>query len=128
MLFRSFVSLGTSVDVAKAAVLAATAVVAQINQKMPRTFGDGILSSLNTISKVYTSTGTFRVTLIATNGNGCIDSLVKTVSVLAKPTPSFTVNSSVQCVNNGFVFNLISPPIFTKPLALCVPVMLQLYI
>ena len=67
-------------------------------------FGDGILSSLNTISKVYTSTGTFRVTLIATNGNGCIDSLVKTVSVLAKPTPSFTVSSNVQCVNNGFVF------------------------
>ncbi len=67
-------------------------------------FGDGILSSLNTISKVYTSTGTFTVSLIAVNANGCIDSLVKTVSVLAKPAPSFNLSSSVQCVNNSFVF------------------------
>lgn len=40
---NGFVSLGTSVDVAKAAVLSAKNVVAQINKKMPRTFGDGLL-------------------------------------------------------------------------------------
>ena len=67
-------------------------------------FGDGILSSLNTISKVYTSAGTFSVSLIAINSNGCIDSLVKTVNVLAKPTPSFSISSIVQCANNSFVF------------------------
>jgi 4-hydroxybutyrate CoA-transferase len=44
---NGFVSLGTSVDVAKAAVLSATNVVAQINPQMPRTFGDGILSIKN---------------------------------------------------------------------------------
>jgi PKD repeat protein len=67
-------------------------------------FGDGILSSLNTISKVYTSTGTFSVSLIGVNANGCVDSLLRTVNVLAKPAPSFNVSSSVQCVNNSFVF------------------------
>lgn len=67
-------------------------------------FGDGILSSLNTISKVYTSTGTFSVSLTAVNVNGCVDSLLRTVNVLAKPAPSFNVSSSVQCVNNSFVF------------------------
>ena len=51
---NGFVSLGTSVDVAKAAVLAATAVVAQINQKMPRTFGDGILSIKHIHGALYT--------------------------------------------------------------------------
>ncbi len=67
-------------------------------------FGDGILSSLNTISKVYTSTGTYSVSLIAINSNGCIDSLVRTVNVLAKPVASFTINNNVQCVGNNFIF------------------------
>jgi 4-hydroxybutyrate CoA-transferase len=37
------VSLGTSVDVARAAVDAATVVIAQVNPRMPRVHGDGIL-------------------------------------------------------------------------------------
>lgn len=40
---NGFVSLGTSVDIAKAAVLSATTVIAEVNSKMPRTFGDGLL-------------------------------------------------------------------------------------
>lgn len=41
---NGFVSLGTSVDIAKAAVLNAKTVIAEINPNMPRTFGDGLLS------------------------------------------------------------------------------------
>ncbi|MBC7465198.1 MAG: hypothetical protein H7256_04345 [Bdellovibrio sp.] len=41
---NGYVSLGTSVDIAKSAVLAAGCVIAEINQQMPRTFGDGLLS------------------------------------------------------------------------------------
>lgn len=41
---NGFVSLGTSVDTAKAAVLNAQCVIAEVNAKMPRTFGDGLLS------------------------------------------------------------------------------------
>jgi 4-hydroxybutyrate CoA-transferase len=41
---HGYVSLGTSVDVAKSAALSATTVVAEINHQMPRTFGDGLLS------------------------------------------------------------------------------------
>ena len=40
---NGFVSLGTSVDIAKAAVLNAKTVIAEVNSKMPRTFGDGLL-------------------------------------------------------------------------------------
>ena len=40
---NGFVSLGTSVDFAKAAVMSAKYVIAEINQQMPRTFGDGLL-------------------------------------------------------------------------------------
>jgi len=41
---NGFVSLGTSVDTAKAAVLNAKCIIAEVNSKMPRTFGDGLLS------------------------------------------------------------------------------------
>ncbi|MFN8944758.1 MAG: acetyl-CoA hydrolase/transferase family protein [Pseudobdellovibrionaceae bacterium] len=41
---NGIVSLGTSVDVAKAAVESATKVIAEINSQMPRTFGDGLIS------------------------------------------------------------------------------------
>ena len=40
---NGFVSLGTSVDIAKAAVLSAKTVIAEINKEMPRTFGDGLI-------------------------------------------------------------------------------------
>lgn len=41
---NGFVSLGTSIDTAKSAVTHAKYVIAEINQQMPRTFGDGFLS------------------------------------------------------------------------------------
>jgi acyl-CoA hydrolase len=44
---HGFCSLGTSVDVAKAAVQSAKKVIAQINPNMPRTHGDGFLSLAN---------------------------------------------------------------------------------
>jgi acyl-CoA hydrolase len=40
---HGFCSLGTSVDVALGAVHAADLVIAQVNQRMPRTLGDGLL-------------------------------------------------------------------------------------
>jgi len=50
------VSLGTSVDVAKAASQSATKIVAEINQQMPRTFGDGQLH----LKQIYASIETDR--------------------------------------------------------------------
>ena len=40
---HGYCSLGTSVDIAKAAVEMATTIIAQVNPKMPRTHGDGFL-------------------------------------------------------------------------------------
>lgn len=40
---HGFVSLGTSVDCAKAAVESARIVIAQVNPQMPRVFGDGVV-------------------------------------------------------------------------------------
>jgi acyl-CoA hydrolase len=40
---HGYCSLGTSVDIAKAAVEMARVIIAQVNQKMPRTHGDGFI-------------------------------------------------------------------------------------
>jgi acyl-CoA hydrolase len=40
---HGFCSLGTSVDVAKAAVESCSMIIAQINRQMPRVFGDGLI-------------------------------------------------------------------------------------
>lgn len=51
---NGYVSLGTSVDIAKAAVATAKHVVAEINKEMPRTFGDGLLAVNKIESAVFT--------------------------------------------------------------------------
>lgn len=48
------ISLGTSVDVTKAAALSATKIVAEINKQMPRTFGDGQLHKNQLYASVET--------------------------------------------------------------------------
>ncbi|MGZ3691675.1 MAG: acetyl-CoA hydrolase/transferase family protein [Pseudobdellovibrio sp.] len=53
---NGFVSLGTSVDIAKAAVLAAKKVIAEINEEMPRTFGDGLIPLNKINAAVFTNT------------------------------------------------------------------------
>ncbi len=68
-------------------------------------FGDGLNSTLSTINKTFAYTGTYQVSLVATSGTNCKDSLVKTVSVLNKPTPSFTVSPSTDCNNYTMSFS-----------------------
>ncbi len=59
----------------------------------------------NFYNNTYTSTGTYLIKLIL-NNNGCKDSLTKIISVNPKPNAGFTINNSIQCLNeNYFVFN-----------------------
>ncbi len=67
-------------------------------------FGDGTNSSLASPTKTYSSPGNYTITLIANNGS-CIDSTSETISFQVKPTSSFSVNTSSQCLkNNTFTF------------------------
>ena len=50
---HGYCSLGVSVDVAKAAVKNAKNVIAQVNPKMPRTMGDGVIHSSEITHMVY---------------------------------------------------------------------------
>lgn len=50
---HGFCSLGVSVDVARTAVNTATLVIAQVNPRMPRTHGDGLIHQSRFASMVY---------------------------------------------------------------------------
>lgn len=68
-------------------------------------FGDATVSSATSPTKTYTAAGAKTVRLIATSDLNCNDTLTKQVMVYRKPTPSFTVNDSTQCLEgNSFGF------------------------
>lgn len=62
-------------------------------------FGDGSTSTLQQPSHTYSNTGTFSVTLSATNASGCTRSLTKQhyISVVPKPVPDFTAPVTSSC-------------------------------
>lgn len=79
-------------------------------------FGDPASGANNTStatnpSHVFNVAGTYNVTLIATNTNGCKDTLVQQVQVNSGATPNFTFTS--QCQGTAINFNntsTIAPP------------------
>lgn len=66
-------------------------------------FGDNTFSSLNNPNKVYSSFGTYNVTLITTNTQGCSDTITKLVTIYPLPTPNFTFNNQCSGVPATFI-------------------------
>ena len=74
--------------------------------------GDGSSSTETSPSKSYPTFGNFNVILTAISTNGCIDTAIRSVSVLNVTNSSFFVSNSQQCLlNNSFQFNNTSTPI-----------------
>ncbi len=72
-------------------------------------FGDGTISTLNNPIKKYIVPGTYTIKLINNFGT-CIDSVSKTITVLPKPTATFTATNTVACAvpsTTQFVNNTI---------------------
>ncbi|MFL9481309.1 PKD domain-containing protein [Chitinophagaceae bacterium LWZ2-11] len=62
------------------------------------TFSDGSIYYGQSNSKTFATPGTYTVTLIITNGGGCVSNPVtKTITVKPSPTASFTVDKTVLC-------------------------------
>jgi gliding motility-associated-like protein len=62
-------------------------------------FGDGQGSTDESPEHVYQQIGYYRVTLHASSGLNCRDSISDTVRVLAIPEPKYLTNDSEQCIN-----------------------------
>ena len=68
-------------------------------------FGDGTTSTATNPTKTYSVVGNYTIKLVVTNGNGCKDSLSKSIVINASPIAAFTSNSSTQCLSgNSFTF------------------------
>ncbi|MBP6334929.1 MAG: PKD domain-containing protein [Bacteroidia bacterium] len=69
-------------------------------------FGDGSsLSSLQNPKHAYSSSGNYTVILSAQSSNGCLDTIHRIVSVLARPQVSFIPNVTSGCDSVTVIFN-----------------------
>ena len=59
-------------------------------------FGDATTSAIQNPSHLYSTPGTYAVTLIVSSGFGCEDTLIKNVDVYPQPTPDFIANPVCQ--------------------------------
>lgn len=59
-------------------------------------FGDGMGNTNANSEHVYKSKGNYPVVLKVTSTNGCIDSLIKNLTIYEPPVPSYTVGTSCQ--------------------------------
>jgi len=73
-------------------------------------FGDGTTSNLQNPSHLYSSAGTYNVSLVMGTSRGCNDSTTRVVIVYPLPSPNFSPDTS--CINHGVYFhNSSSGPI-----------------
>jgi gliding motility-associated-like protein len=68
--------------------------------------GNGVLSkNTDTVSQHYFDSGSYYISLKVTADYGCIDSVIKTISVHPEPVADFTINNRMQCfLTNHFIF------------------------
>ncbi len=74
-------------------------------------FGESTTDSSSAINpnKTYLSQGIQSIKLIVTDTFGCVDSIIKQVTILESPKVSISVNNSNQCLSgNSFIFNNIT--------------------
>ncbi|MEM6272030.1 MAG: PKD domain-containing protein [Bacteroidota bacterium] len=68
-------------------------------------FGDGNTSTQPNPSNTYTTSGSYTVTLITTDNNGCADTLVQNAYVnISSVTAAFTQNTTNICEGQGVTF------------------------
>lgn len=71
-------------------------------------FGDATTSTAANPTKTYSSTGTYTVKLVVTNGSGIKDSTTRNVRVATTPSYGFAVNDTTQALTgNNFIFTTL---------------------
>lgn len=60
-------------------------------------FGDGSTSSSHNPTHIYTSSGTYTVTFIATNINGCKDTVIKSITISTPPSVTASASPTSLC-------------------------------
>ena len=66
-------------------------------------FGDGVTSNFQNLTHIYSNAGTYTVTLVATNGNGCTSTATQTVTVFPTVVASFNLQNFSTCTSDNTV-------------------------
>lgn len=64
-------------------------------------YSDAKSDTGQSVKKSFNLTGRYTVKLIVTSANNCKDSFTNTVRIFPQPVPSFTINTSNQCLTNN---------------------------
>lgn len=75
-------------------------------------FSNGFNSDLESPSTTFSTPGVYDIKLIITNDNGCIDSIIHTISVLSD-VPDLSIVDLVSPVNGCVIFESADPIVFT---------------
>jgi len=67
-------------------------------------FGNGNTSTAQTSTQVYPAPGTYPVSLIVTDANGCEDTTITTVTATPGPTANFVADDSIGCPPHPVTF------------------------
>ena len=73
-------------------------------------FGDGNTSTLENPTHIYSSSGTYVVSLVVTDTNGCSDTIQNTTNVLDNPTVYFSYPNSSNVGLTTLTFDNLSNP------------------
>lgn len=68
-------------------------------------FGDGNTSTQQNPTHVYTTPGTYTITLDVTSSGGCTSSATGTITIFPQPTADFSANAPCQNMGTQFVDN-----------------------
>jgi PKD repeat protein len=71
--------------------------ITNVNTSYAWNFGDATISNQTSVAHNYSTSGTYTVTLTATNDAGCVESVSQTIFVAPKPVTSFTTQDVNAC-------------------------------
>lgn len=75
------------------------------------TTSNGDISTLSNPSFIFQNSGTYSITLLETNLNGCQDSFMETIEIVELPIPDFEFNDSL-CAGQEVIFTNLSTGIW----------------
>jgi len=74
-------------------------------------FGDGTISTTTSPSYTYSKSGTYSVKLLATSSNGCLDSILQSLTVIPSVVPTVSIKATPTTICSGATVSFVATPV-----------------